>query len=121
MKYQGFITERKDPSLELKAEYRCYYIPVTEHEGGWMPAGTSQEDTGYSQADMLSNVLHYQVFRPDVGGQLDDIASPDGHTVVARYWLEDDYTPPSPEEHQRRHEDAVRQLKDMDVWSDRNA
>jgi hypothetical protein len=122
MKYQGFITERKDPSLQLKAEYRAYYLPVREHEGGWMPAGAAQEDAGYTQADMLSNVLTYQVSRPTPAcGPLDDIASPDGHTVVARYWIEDDYSPPTPEEQQRQHEEAVQKLRDMGVWRDTNA
>lgn len=121
MKYQGFITERKDPTLQLKAEYRAYYLPVQERDGGWMPAGPAKEDAGYSQADMLSNVLHHQVFRPDVGGPLDDIASPDGYTVVARYWLDDDYQPPTPLEQQQQLDDAKQQLRDMGVWRDRDA
>lgn len=121
MKYQGFVTERKDPTLLLKAEYRAYYLPVKEHEGGWIPAGSPMADSGYSQSDMLSNVLHYQVFRPDVGGPLDDIASPDGHTVVARYWIEDDHSPPTPEEHRLRMDKARQQLREMGVWRDSDA
>jgi hypothetical protein len=119
MRYQGFVTERKDPSLELKGEYQAYYVPVQQRDGGWFPAGPANLDAGYDQVDMLSNVLHYQIYRnKEDCGPLDDIASPDGHTVVARYWLEDDYEPPTKEELAARRADAIDYLRSIGVRKD---
>lgn len=119
MRYQGFVTERKDPSLQLKAEYRAYYVPVHQREGGWFPAGPAKLDTFYDQVDILSNVLHFQIYRTsDDCGPLDDIVSPDGHTVVARYWLADDYAPPTEEQKAERRAAAVEYLRSIGVWKD---
>jgi hypothetical protein len=119
MRYQGFVTERKDPTLQLKAEYRAYYIPVQQQEGGWFPAGPPQPDTACDQVGILSNVLHFQIYRTeDDCGPLDDIVSPDGHTVVARYWLEDDYTPPTEEQQAQREADAIEYLRSIGVRKD---
>lgn len=119
MKYQGFVTERKDPSLQLKAEYRAYYVPVHQQEGGWFPAGPALPDPKYTQADILSNVLQYQIHRNKVDcGPLDDIVSPDGHTVVARYWLEDDYVPPTPEQQAEKRAEVIAYLRSIGVRKD---
>ncbi len=49
----------------------------------------------------------FQVYRlGDPIGPLDDIPSPDGFTVVARYWLPDDYRPATPEERAAKRSEA---------------
>lgn len=122
MRYQGFITERKDPSLQLKAEYRAYYVPVQQREGGWFPAGQAQIDPIYDQVAMLTNTLSYQICRQsDDCGPLDDIVSPDGHTVVARYWLEDDYVPPTQEQMEERWRQASEFLRSQGIGRDKDA
>ena len=122
MKYQGFITERKDGDLALRAEYRSYYIPVEERDGGWFPAGKAVEDTDSNdQVGLLSTVLNFQINRPNDGcGPLDDLASPDGHTIVARYWLEDDYVPPTAEQIAAKIAEAQDKLRSMGLWKEPN-
>ena len=122
MRYQGFVTERKDPALELKAEYRAYYVPVQQREGGWFAAGPAQSDPTYDQVECLGNVTFFQLYRnKEDCGPLDDIASPDGHAVVARYWLDDDYVPPTPEQMAERHRKTVEFMKSQGLWRDRDA
>lgn len=118
MRYQQFITERKDPGLLLKGEFRSYYMPVAQREGGWFPAGDIIEDTdSHDQVGLLSDIITYQIFRyeNDVGS-LDDIQSPDDGTVAARIWLPDDYKPPTPEELAQRRRESIQKLKDMGLW-----
>jgi hypothetical protein len=120
MKYQGLITERPDLSLLLKAEYHAYYVPVKFHEGGWFAAGPARLDPIDDQVELLSNVLTYQLFQNrDECGPLDDLVSPDGHTVVARYWMEDDYEPPTPAQKEERQQQVIGYLKSIGVWRDR--
>ena len=113
MKYHGFITEEKNTGDILKSTFRGYYIPVEEREGGWMPAGPAMEDPD-DQVNLYSNVYMFQVHRNgEPTGPLDDIPSPDGFTVVARYWLPDDYRPATAEERAARREQSEAKLREI--------
>ena len=115
MKYNGFITEESDPSSPFKAYYRAYYIPVSQVDGKWMPAGDPLPDPD-DQVYLLSNVLDFQINRHgEPTGSLDDIPSPDGFMVVARYWLADDYSPPTKEQRDEAARKARQQMRDMGI------
>jgi hypothetical protein len=113
LKYHGFITEEKNTGDILKSTFRGYYIPVEERDGGWMPAGPATEDPD-DQVNLYSRVYSFQVYRlGDPTGPLDDLPSPDGHTVVCRYWLPDDYRPATPEERAAKRAEAEQAAKEI--------
>jgi hypothetical protein len=115
MKNHGFITEEKDPSAQLRSTFRGYYVPVKERDGKWLPAGPALDDPD-DQVNLYSNVYMFQVYRNgEPTGPLDDIPSPDGFTVVARYWLPDDYRPDTPGERAAKRKVAEETLRKMRV------
>ena len=60
------------------------------------------------------------IVAPTSGVIINKLVEP-GNTVVARYWLPDDYTPPTPEEHYQQHLKAIEYLRSIGARRDEDA
>lgn len=112
MKYQFYVIT-PDPEPTEQPVYRLFAIPVAPDGDAWKQAGDPVEVEDDS-IDIFFDVMQFRIHgRPDGIGHLDEIKPPRGWTVVARGWLEDDYTPPTEEQREQTLRDAMAKLREI--------
>lgn len=118
MKYQGYIIGKE--LAPNNYDLRQFSVPVHQVDGAWFPAGKPHEETSIThRLDMVMSVHEFQVHTDNTCGPLDDLPCDDGWKVMARYWLPDDYVPPTPDDVERGRQEAIDHLKKMGVWKDK--
>jgi len=111
MKYQLYILGAPSGDGEV---YRQFAVPVSLQDGKWSPTGPAVENS----SDQFDIALEVEAFR-DIGehpcGPLEDIPASPPWRTVARCWLADDFTFPTPEELQAISDKSERYLRDMGI------
>jgi hypothetical protein len=114
MKFQTYVIGRRLPSGG--EEYRRFSVPVELRDGKWLPAAQPHEDTDVScQFDIGLDVFQFEMSPDSSCGALSDIPCPRGWRVVSRFWLQDDYVPPTREELLEEDREVLRRLRAMGV------
>lgn len=119
MRYQEYIIGKEICSNPCIYDFRKFSVPIHSVAGSWLPAGEPFEETHLCHRfDMMISVYEFQVYTDNTCGYLDDMPCPEGWLVMARYWLPDDYVPPTEEEVEEQRQAAIGHLKKMGVWRD---
>jgi len=118
VKYQQIVYVRELSPREHEA--RQFYVPVEACDRLIVPCGPMREETHVlNQSEMFMAIAEYQA-----GGEGEPIPegapSLPGWEPAAVLPLPDDYVPESWEVREEGRRRAIRRLRDMGLWSNRN-
>lgn len=113
-KYQGYIVHKQTREHPKECEFRKFYVQVEQRDGNWVACGKPIDITHLSHHfDMGMTAYAIDKYGEEEG--MIDAIPPEGFTVIARYWLPDNYVPESLEVVREREERATQHLRERGI------
>ena len=113
-KYQGYIVHKQTREHPKEGEFREFYVQVEQRDGKWVACGKPIDITHLTHHfDMGMNAYAIDKYGEEEG--MIEAIPPEGFTVIARFWLPDNYVPESLEVIREGDERARQHLRERGI------